>query len=81
MDESKLKKQWLSLSGAGLALTGFGACLIAEAAMMKFSHAPTIEWILAGTVALIVFNSGLSVFGMGIVKRAAIERLNTTKKE
>lgn len=72
--KKKLKKEWLIYSGAGLALTGFGACLIAEAAMLKYSQAATWDWVLYGTVALVVFNAGLSVFGEGIVKRSQLEQ-------
>lgn len=73
--KQKLKRQWLIYAGAGLALTGFGACLIAEAAMMKYDGAATKDWMLAGTAALVVFNAGLSVFGTGVVKRSRLDQI------
>lgn len=74
MNKQKLKKQWLIYSGTGLALTGFGACLIAEAAVLKNNGGATWDWVLAGTAALVVFNAGLSIFGTGVVKRSQFER-------
>lgn len=74
-EKQKLKRQWLIYAGTGLALTGFGACLIAEAAMLKYDGAANQDWILAGTGALVVFNAGLSVFGTGVVKRSRLDQI------
>ena len=72
------RKQWLVQSAAGLALVGFGACLIAEAAILKFNHVPTSKWVIAGTLSLIVFNSGLCLFGNGILHKVRFEKQKDT---
>ena len=69
------KKQWKFQAVAGLVLIGFGASLIAEAAIIKASDAPTWQWVVAGTIALCVFNSGLCIFGNGILHRVRYEKL------
>lgn len=53
----------------GLVLIGMGVCFISESAMLKFSGTDTWRWVSAGTVSLVVFNSGLCVFGEAIVNR------------
>ena len=58
------------MAPAGLVLVGMGICFISESAMLKFSDAPTWEWVMAGTVSLSVFNAGLCVFGEAVVSRA-----------
>lgn len=79
MDRRTYYRRWLLRAPIGLVLTGFGACLIAEAAMDKFEGAPTLHWVLYGTLALVVFNSGLSIFGDAILQRVRYE--STREKE
>jgi hypothetical protein len=67
-------KKWLIRAPLGLVLVGLGACLIAEAAMSKYGGAPASYWVSYGTIALIVFNSGLSIFGDAILQRVRYER-------
>ena len=69
------KKQWKLQAVSGLVLVGFGATLIAEAAIIKAGDAETWKWVVAGTVALCVFNSGLCLFGNGILHRVRYEKL------
>jgi hypothetical protein len=64
-------KNWLIQAPIGLALVGFGACLIAEAAMVKYSGG---NWFWYGTAALCVFNSGLCIFGNAILHRVRYEK-------
>jgi hypothetical protein len=35
---------------------------------MKERGEPTAKWVKAGTLALVVFNSGLSLFGHGVAE-------------
>jgi hypothetical protein len=72
--ENRHYRNWLIQAPVGLVLIGFGACLIAESAMLKFSEAETWKWVLAGTVSLCVFNSGLCIFGNSILERVRFER-------
>ncbi len=67
-------RRWMIQAASGLATVGFGACLIAEAAMLKFEGAPTLQWVGYGTLALVVFNTGLSLFGDAILHRVRYER-------
>ena len=69
------KKQWRLQAIAGLILVGFGASLIAEAAILKAGDAETWQWVVAGTIALCVFNSALCLFGNGILHRVRYEKL------
>ncbi len=67
-------RSWLWQAPIGLSLVGFGACLIAEAAMLKYSGSFWWEWGVAGTVALCIFNSGLCIFGNAILHRFRYEK-------
>ncbi|NRB63563.1 MAG: hypothetical protein HRU40_11170 [Saprospiraceae bacterium] len=70
----KYRKQWLLRAPIGLATVGFGACLVAEAAMKKYDGVPTLEWVIWGTGALVVLNTGLSIFGDAVLWRSRYER-------
>lgn len=71
---NKHYRRWLIQAPLGLICVGFGACLIAEAAVLKYSGAETWKWVVAGTVALSVFNAGLCLFGDSILHRIRYER-------
>ncbi len=75
LDQRQQYQHWLLKAPLGLLLTGFGAVLISEAAGKKFGGAPTARWVVAGTLALTVFNSGLSVLVDAGKHRAHYERL------
>ena len=62
------KKKWLVFAPLGLLTVGAGACLINWAGNLKEKGAPTATWVGAGTAALVVFNSGLSMFGQGVAE-------------
>jgi hypothetical protein len=72
--KNKHYRNWLIQAPVGLVLVGFGACLVAESAMLKYSGATTWQWVVGGTVALCVFNSGLCVFGNSILEKIRFER-------
>lgn len=67
-------KNWLIQAPTGLGLVGFGACLIAESAILKASGGQNWEWVALGTVSLCVFNAGLCFFGNSIMERVRYER-------
>lgn len=77
MKKDKFYQKWLIRAPLGLALVGFGACLIAEAAMKKYANLP---WFVDGTVALCVFNGGLCVFGDAILQRVRYERAKESEE-
>ncbi|MEM6395506.1 MAG: hypothetical protein AAF741_04105 [Bacteroidota bacterium] len=68
-------KRWLIQAPLALTVIGFGACLVSEAAMYKYSGAATWDWVLYGTISLVVLNSGLSLLGDSVLHRARYERL------
>jgi hypothetical protein len=68
-------RRWRIQAPTGLVLVGLGACLIAEAAHLKFGGGDTATWVAAGTAALVVFNSGLCLFGDSILHRVRYEKL------
>ncbi|MDQ2770771.1 MAG: hypothetical protein M3Y54_09740 [Bacteroidota bacterium] len=67
------KAKWLTFAPLGLATIGAGASLIHWAGSLKDQHAPTSQWVAAGTVALVVFNTGISLFGRGVVEKVLHE--------
>lgn len=79
--KQKYYRRWLIRAPIGLVLIGFGACLIAEAAMDKYEGTPFWQWVAYGTVALVVFNSGLSLFGDAILQRSRYERALEKEQE
>ena len=57
----------------GLATIGAGASMVHWAGSLKDQGQPAAKWILAGTAALVVLNSGLSLFGRGIIEKVLHE--------
>ena len=57
------KVKWLLFSSVGLALVGAGLSLAIDAGFKKYAEQP---WFVQGTLALIVFNTGLSLFGRAV---------------
>lgn len=72
--KAKHYRNWFIFAPLGLATAGFGLCLVAEAATLKASGAGWLEWVPFGTVALVVFNTGLSFFGRAVLERIRYER-------
>jgi len=52
-----------------------GLSISIEAGFWKWNGTSTWEWILMGTVGLIIFNTGLSLFGEAVI-RASKEKKN-----
>lgn len=67
--QGRYYKKWLIMAPLGLVIVGMGICFVTEAAFLKFTDAPTWQWVAAGTGALSVFNAGLCVFGDAIIAR------------
>lgn len=60
------KTRWLIQAPLGLILVGAGLSMAIGAGSVKASGAP---WFWYGTAALVVFNSGLCVFGDTIIHK------------
>jgi len=69
MDSSKHKRRWLIFAPLGLVLIGAGLSMAIDAGFYRMSGADSINWVLYGTGALIVFNAGLSFFGQAIIEK------------
>lgn len=75
----KYYRSWLIQAPASLLLVGLGVSLVSEAAMLKYSGANSWQWVLYGTAALIVLNSGLCLFGNAILFRMRYEQAKDKK--
>ncbi len=53
--------QWLLRGGIGASLTGFGISAIVECGFLKHEGSEFLNWFSMGTLALIVFMSGISL--------------------
>ena len=60
METNQLKKRFWLFGGLGTGLLGFGLSAIVESGFMKHSNAETWQWILAGTLSLIVIMTGVN---------------------
>lgn len=73
MKKKKLKRNWLIYAISGLLLTGFGLSLTGEAIISKMQLPDSIAWVSLGTLALIVFNTGLCLFGQAVIIRTKMK--------
>jgi hypothetical protein len=74
MEAKKYYRKWLIRAPLGLILIGLGVSLVAEAAALKYDHAPVLEWVIAGTISLVILNSGVSLVGDAVLQRTRYER-------
>ena len=68
-----MKSKWLIFSISGLILFGIGLSLLGEAIILKYENKP---FFWSGSLALIVINSGLCLFGSAIRYRVQMDRSN-----
>jgi hypothetical protein len=66
-------QEWNENAPRGLLLIGFGASLLGEAIVMKSHKKSFWKWFGLGTIALIVLNSGVSIFAEATKQRALYE--------
>tara|TARA_B100000575_G_C23060908_1_gene610790 strand:- start:977 stop:1186 length:210 start_codon:yes stop_codon:yes gene_type:complete len=69
-----MKIKWLIYSISGLLLNGFGLSLLGEA--IKFKINEDFYWFYMGTLALIVFNSGICFIGKAIFLKVKMSKKN-----
>ncbi|MBZ9778183.1 hypothetical protein LB452_04535 [Psychroflexus sp. CAK8W] len=60
MNKQQLKKRYWIFGGLGTGLLGFGLSALVESGFMKHSEAPAWQWILAGTLSLILIMTGIN---------------------
>jgi hypothetical protein len=80
-DSAYQRRQWLIKAPLSLVIIGFGVSLVSEAAMLKYGGGATLNWVLYGTIALIVLNAGLCVLVDAGKHRAHYERLRDNTPE
>ncbi len=73
--KKQLYRKWLFTAPLGLVLVGAGLSLLGDANITRYEGAPFWTWFGYGTFALVVFNSGLSVFGQAVIYRVRYEQL------
>lgn len=66
-------EQWSSLAPRGLLIIGFGATLLAHSSSLKTRKKPFWQWLILGTISLIVLNAGVAIFGEAVKHRAMYE--------
>ncbi len=75
------RTKWLLLAPFSLALTGAGLCVIVDAGQVKSAGAPFQQWFLLGAYGLILFNSGLSLFGQAVRFRVQLDYHRFVRRE
>jgi len=65
-------RKWMILAIAGLLLIGFGVSLVGESILIKSQTDNFWIWGAWGTLALIVLNAGVSLFGQAVIERIKI---------
>ena len=66
-------EQWSTLAPRGLLIIGLGITLISHSAHLKTRRKPTWQWLILGTLSLIIFNAGIAIFGEAVKHRAMYE--------
>jgi hypothetical protein len=62
-----LKRRWLIFAISGLLFIGAGLSVSIDAAIARSTGIDTFQWILYGTLGLIIFNSGICLFGQAVI--------------
>ncbi|WP_162417453.1 hypothetical protein [Cyclobacterium roseum] len=75
MRREKVRKYWLMHAVGGLLLTGLGLSLFGEALIRKWENAAFWDWVIWGTLALLVFNAGISLVGQAVIYRVKMDNL------
>lgn len=60
MTIKKAKRDYWVFGGTGSAVLGFGLCLLLESGFLKHNDAPNWQWVVLGTVSLVVIMTGIN---------------------
>ncbi len=66
-------RAWRTLAPLSLATIGFGASLLGYAIELRTTSAGFWTWFVWGTLSLVVFNSGIALFGESVKRRVLYE--------
>jgi hypothetical protein len=69
-----LKIKWLLYAVGGILLMGFGLSLLGESIILKIEGTAFLSWFGLGTISLIIFFAGLSIFGQAIVYKCELHK-------
>ena len=72
--------RWLFESVAGLILIGFGLSLFGQSVIYKSRGERLKKWFWWGTLSLVVFNSGICIFGDAVKTRMQYESRQTVSE-
>lgn len=64
---------WLWEAPTGLLLVGFGLSLFGHSVIKKAAARPAKQWVLMGTLSLVLINAGLCFFGDAVKHRVLYE--------
>ena len=81
INNMSLRTKWLVLSVTGVFLLGAGLCTLSEAGHIKHSNAPMEKWVLSGTYSMVLFMSGLGLFGQGLILKMRMEVRRDIRRE
>ncbi len=72
-----MRNKWLLYSVGGLLLCGLGLCLFGEAIIFKINN--DFNWFYLGTIALVIFNSGICLIAEAtlLLGKIRITKLNS----
>lgn len=73
MDMNAYYEKWDQLSVPGLLLMGLGLSVTGQGIAAKASGKSFLRWFVMGTLGLIIFNSGVALFGESVKNRALYE--------
>ena len=68
-----LKRKWLLFAVAGLLLIGAGLSMSIDAAILRYNQLDTIYWMMYGTFGLVIFNSGICLFGQAVIYKVKLD--------
>lgn len=60
MTRQQLKKRYWIFGGIGTGLLGFGLSALVESGFLKYTNAPTWQWVVAGTLSLALIMTGVN---------------------
>ena len=68
LQKNQMKSKSFTYAVVGLLLFGMGLSFLGEAIICKFTEDK--YWVAYGTLALVVTNSGLCIFGQAVVEKS-----------